>query len=133
MKHDNLIIDISSKREPIQRFITSSSTTIIWGVWFWLCRLPLVAHDIFYGLLHLRIFIFAVPDVIEDPMKALLSTTSMLLLWQQLPFSPPKREPLNNTECAKHFGIDEEHLDSVKNKQICTVHHDDDGKITRIE
>lgn len=124
MKSDSLIIDLYNKRPFFQRFVSESSTTFIWGWWAWICR--------FHHFFSFRLFWLGVPKAMGDDVVALVSTSSMLMLWSSINNPSPTIKQLTTEDIANHFNISTEQLNEGRNSQVCVVHHDVYGNITSI-
>lgn len=124
MKSDSLIIDLYSKRPFFQRFVSESATTFIWGSWAWLCKL----HHFF----QFRFLLLGIPNAVADPAVALISTSSMLMLWNTINNPTPTYKQLSTEDIANHFNISTEQLNEGRNSQVCVVHHDEYGNIVAI-
>jgi poly-beta-1,6-N-acetyl-D-glucosamine biosynthesis protein PgaD len=130
---ESIIIDEYHRRPLLDRLLSEGATTALWGSWFWLLRInQIITHNLLHNLLHLRVFLFGIPSVIEDPAVALVSTTSVLMLWNSISNTNTKAsdKPINY---AQYFGLEEKQLEACKQSQVCKVHHDEFGRITKIE
>lgn len=121
---DSIIIDEYNRRPFLDRFISESATTAMWGGWAWLCR--------FHHFFNFRFLLAAIPPAIEDPAVALISTSSALVLWGSVEGNPPKQKQLQTADYAEHFGLTEQELIDGQNTKVCTVHHDEFGNIIKI-
>jgi poly-beta-1,6-N-acetyl-D-glucosamine biosynthesis protein PgaD len=127
-KNNPLIIDQYNKRPFYQRMVSDGATTFIWGAYAWIFRL----HHVF-NLVSIRLFILGVPDKIQDPAVALISTSGILMLWNTLnEHDGPTITKIDRVDYAKYFNMELEKLDECRNSQVCIVHHDEHGNVTNI-
>ncbi len=139
MSH-SLIINARSQLHWQQRLVSNATTAAAWGFWLWLWQ-PVVSTlswllGVRLGLQHtaLKLLAISAPITIADTVVALFGTSGVLLLWNRL--AVRKQQPaitVDPAEYARHFGIAEQDVQRTRESQICTVHHDDNGRIVRIE
>ncbi len=71
---------------------------------------------------------------IEDAIVALIGTCSLLMLWNRLASQPAPMPRLAIVpDYAGHFGIEPRQLADARDSNVCTVHHDEAGRILRID
>ena len=124
MHKTDIIIDEYHRRPLLDRIVSESATTFIWGGWAWLCR--------FHHFFNFRWLFAVVPPALEDPAVALISTSSALLLWNTIESDRPVDKKLEAADYANHFGLTEQELIDGRNTKVCTVHHDEFGNIIKI-
>ena len=122
---DTIIIDEYHKRSIFNRIVNDGATTFLWAGWSWLCK--------FHHFFNLRFLFAVVPPALEDPAVALISTSSVLLLWNSIDYDLPVLRKLEAVDYANHFGLSENELVEGRNTRICIVHHDEFGNIIKIE
>jgi poly-beta-1,6-N-acetyl-D-glucosamine biosynthesis protein PgaD len=65
---------------------------------------------------------------------ALLGTSGTLVLWSRLPaFRRCSPEDASARSYARHARVPEQELAAGRAASICVVHHDDEGRIVRVE
>lgn len=138
--NDTLIINARPHLRWHRRAFSDASTAMLWGFWLWLWRPVLSLYTLLSGL-HVGIqsaltkfLSVGFPVSIEGSVLALFSTSSSLLLWSVLtPQQTQKPQPRQLRDYAEHFGLSEQELLVSRNCSVCVVHHDDFGRIVRIE
>lgn len=137
---NTLIIDARSQLRWHRRLFSDASTALAWGCWLWLWRPVLSALSwavgVRMGMQHtvIKLLSLGAPVTVGDTAMALVGTSGALLLWSQLSARkhPVVRSP-EMPEYAAHFGVTPNELQHGRNSQVCTVHHDDQGRILRLE
>ncbi|CUA82785.1 poly-beta-1,6-N-acetyl-D-glucosamine biosynthesis protein PgaD [Gulbenkiania indica] len=138
---DNLIINARDQLSWSQRLLSNASTAALWAGWLYLWRPFVNFGNWVYGFganyhsVVLKMAASLAPGSLEHSVYALVGTSGTLLLWSRLPArrvsdAQPSREI---TEYASHFGLPEEELAAAREASITVVHHDDHGRIIRIE
>jgi poly-beta-1,6-N-acetyl-D-glucosamine biosynthesis protein PgaD len=137
---DSLIINARPYLGWHQRLFCDASTAMMWGLWLWLWRPLLNVYSWTMGLgvgLHttlLKMLAVGVPVSFEGSAVALVSTSSTLLLWKFLGTEKalqPQARQLH--DYAAHFGLSEQAIASGRSSAVSVVHHDEHGRIVRIE
>ena len=129
-----LIIDARQQLRWHQRLFSDTSTAMMWGIWLLLWR-PVLIFTWVMSVKHPAALLhFLNMASFEDYMTALFSAVAALLLWSTLP-SHKVKNPVARTldDYASHFGIQPEQIEAGRAQTICVVHHDDEGRIIRIE
>ena len=108
---DSIIIDVRDNLPLTERIQNEASTAMLWGTWIWLCRPLMILHK-FVSFLSL------------EGIALLGGTCGALVLWDRL--SPKSRLESYCTPAVCN-------LDEVRDVKICTIHHDDNGNIVRVE
>jgi poly-beta-1,6-N-acetyl-D-glucosamine biosynthesis protein PgaD len=135
---DTPIINARHQLRWHRRLASDASTALLWGGWLWMCRPALVAvtRMLGLGLKHPagKLLALGGPVSLEGTVLALVGTAGLLLLWNRLSSQPALRPQLTLLpDYAGHFGVDTQTIVAGRNSPICVVHHDDQGRITRIE
>ncbi len=137
---DSLIINARPHLRWYRRMFSDASTAMLWGFWLWLWRPALSLYGFLAGL-HaglqpalMKLASVGTPVSIEGSAVALFSTSSTLLLWSVLtPTQDQRPQPKQLRDYADHFGLTEQDLVHGRNSSVCVVHHDENGRIVRIE
>ncbi|MGC3996885.1 MAG: poly-beta-1,6-N-acetyl-D-glucosamine biosynthesis protein PgaD [Anaeromyxobacter sp.] len=137
---DTLIIDARHRLRWHQRLVSDASTATLWGVWLWLWSpvvrsLEWASHLGHRGYPFMLKWLSAGPVTDLDHAAVLLAGTSgTLLVWKglaaQRPSLPP---PCSEHDYAGHFGVAMEQLRAAQGASVCVVHHDESGRIVRLE
>ena len=131
------IIDHRNELPWHQRYASTTSTALLWGIWILLWR-PVMIILGFIGVKNphivehiLGLFLSA----IEKGILFLLLAALILLLWNNfVPYKSFKRgEAKTIHDYANYFGFDAAQLKRAREQQIVTIHHDDAGHIVEIE
>ena len=126
----SLIINARHRLRWHQRLASDASTVIMWGAWLKLWY-PMLRSSAW--LADLGFLADSAGDV-QRYAVALASTSGTLLLWNQLPaskVSPPETQSL--ADYARHFDLSEEQILAGRGTSVAVVHHDELGRITRLE
>ncbi len=138
---NHLIINARHHLNWHQRFVSNASTAMLWGGWLWMWR-PLL--NIFNWINNLgasfqptllKLVANGTPMNIEGSVMALVGTSGTLLLWNMLPARKATTSPQAPLlrDYAAHFQLPEQDILAGRASDVCIVHHDDNGRITRIE
>ncbi|HEX5276292.1 MAG TPA: poly-beta-1,6-N-acetyl-D-glucosamine biosynthesis protein PgaD [Fluviicoccus sp.] len=137
---DSLIINAPHRLGLPRRVLTWALTLGLWILWG--CLWEPIIHNYSY-LVHCcgsysvaaaRLLGGAPVISAEHISAALLGTAATLMLWGLLP-SQRQTEPhrRNGTDdYARHFGLSEVDILRGRGASVCTVHHDEHGRITAI-
>lgn len=137
----HLIINARHQMSWAQRFFSNASTAMLWGGWLWMWRPVLNTFNWINSLgasfqpTLLKLLVNGTPMNIEGSVVALVGTSGTLLLWNMLPSrkaSTSPQAPLLR-DYAAHFELPEHDILAGRASNVCVVHHDDNGRITRIE
>lgn len=133
MSTESLIIDARQQLPWHQRFFSDTSTAMMWGIWLLLWR-PVLFVTGLMSVTHHRFLTPAIGLDIEQYLVALFACAAALLLWSGLP-AKQVRNPRakQSSDYESYFGLPENSIESSRQSQVCIVHHDDHGKIIRIE
>jgi poly-beta-1,6-N-acetyl-D-glucosamine biosynthesis protein PgaD len=137
---DSPIINARRQLRWHRRLFSDAITALLWGGWLWMCRPAVIAVSrllgLGVGLRHpaLKLLSLGASVSVEGTALALAGTSGLLLLWNRLSSQPALRPQLTVLpDYAGHFGIDTQTIVAGRNSAVCVVHHDDQGRITRIE
>lgn len=137
---DSLIINARHQMRWYQRFFSDASTAMMWGMWLWLWR-PVISTVTWLGSVGaslqptlMKIMANGSPVNIEGSMMALVGTSGTLLLWNMLPARKAKMPPVHTLrDYAAHFELPELEIINGRASSVCVVHHDEEGRIIRID
>lgn len=135
----SLIIDLRSQLHWHQRMLSDVCTAALWGVWLYLWRpiagviawvhswavlaRPTATKYLMTGAISL------------EGLMAVAGAAGTLMLWSLLPKRGVARKPVVNTveDAAEYFQLPVESIEQGKAASISRVHHDECGRIVRIE
>lgn len=131
---ESLIIDARQDLPWYKRVFSDTSTAVMWGGWLLLWR-PVLAITGLMSIHHPHFFSHFLNVIgLEHYFTALLACAAALLLWSALPshrVKNPQTKQLN--DYADYFHLNPQVIQRGRANQICVVHHDEHGKIIRIE
>ena len=134
MSNNPLIINIRKQLNWRQRFFSDSSTALMWGMWLYLWR-PIVVissvHVVTHPIVHVVTKIS--PSTMGYIIATVICGAAGLLLWTLLParrVKPIAHKTL--TDYARHFHLPKQEIIAGREANICTVYHDEHGKIIGI-
>ena len=138
MNIQSVIIDIRHQLPWQKRYLTNTSTLMLWGAWLLLWQ-PLM---ISLGILNqhsdrnlvdqiLRVFF----GVLENGFIAILACALMLWLWSNfIPAKSVKYAQVKGIkDYAAHFELPAEQIHASRMNKVLTVHHNASGQIVKIE
>jgi poly-beta-1,6-N-acetyl-D-glucosamine biosynthesis protein PgaD len=140
-----LIINARRHLSWNRRLLSDASTLVLWTMWLWLCRSALLRFigmmGVMLGLRHAahgattgQLMFAGAVLTIEDAAVALVGTCGMLMLWNRLSSQPAPMPRLNMTpDYAGYFDLEPQVLAKARASSVCTVHHDETGRILRID
>lgn len=137
----HLIINARHHLSWYQRFFSDASTAMLWGGWLWMWR-PLLNTVNWIANLGatfqptlLKVLANGTPMNIEGSVMALVGTSGTLLLWNMLPAQKARTSPQAQLlrDYAAHFELPEQDILAGRASRVCIIHHDDSGRIIRIE
>ena len=136
-----LIINARHRLAWHRRLASDASTAMMWAVWLWLWS-PLLQS--MRGALHLGAR--SLPTLthlaasfsgrdLKLSLAALIGTSGSLLVWSRFPAVVHSRaaEPLTVRDSARYHRLPEHELREGLTAPVCVVHHDEAGRIVRIE
>jgi poly-beta-1,6-N-acetyl-D-glucosamine biosynthesis protein PgaD len=134
-----VIIDARDRLRWHQRFAWSASTAALWGGWLFLWA-PLVKAGGSLTRLGLDLTPY-LPKLLPAgaanlplSLLALAGTSGTVVVWRNLPVRKASAgEALRVSEYARHFQLAEQVIEEGRGAGTCVVHHDHDGRISRIE
>lgn len=139
MKTNSLIIDLRRQLPWHKRYASTTSTAMMWAVWLLLWR-PFVLIWVLAELqkTHLVHRLFSAFGLgIEHGITALIGCAICLLLWSHV--LPEHRVGGNalkakqTDDYARYFDLSEHEIEQGRSQKITVVHHDELGKIIRVE
>ena len=138
--NNTLIINARKHLGWHRRIASDAGTAVLWAFWLWLCR---PAMNVFNWTLAAR---FGLPGAghkllaagaagfLEGTAVTLVGTSGALLIWNRLTGQRRRRTPtVEIPDYASHFGISANELTAARSAGICVLHHDDSGRIVRLE
>lgn len=135
---DSLIINARHQLRWHQRLFSDASTAMLWGAWLWLWRPVVGTFNWLWSLgasFHpalLKLLGGAIN--FEGSVVMLAGTSGTLLLWNMLPSRKAQaREVHVLRDYARHFQLSEQDVLKGRASSICVVHHDEQGRIIRID
>lgn len=137
MSTNSLIIDLRAQLPWHRRYMSTTSTAMLWGVWFLLWRpmvvlFTLMTYDKPYGFHRLlNAFWFG----LQMDMITLLTCAAILCLWCKLiPAHSVKHAKKKSThDYARHFDLPEQEIVQGRQQKVTVVHHNEHGQIIRVE
>lgn len=137
MKTETLIIDVRDQLPWHRRYLSNTTTAMLWGFWLFLWR-PLV---ILIGYISVQKphliehFFGTLAHVLENGFTALLACAVSLWLWSHFIPSKTKAQAKDKSteEYARSFNLDIQALKMSRLQKVVTVHHDANGRITHID
>lgn len=134
----SVIIDIRHQLPWQKRYLTNTSTLMLWGAWLLLWQplmisLGMLDHHHNSDLLDQIMHVFF--GILEHGFIAILACALMLWLWSNfIPAKSVKYTQLKGiNDYAAHFELTAEQIHSCRNKKIVTVHHNASGQIIKVE
>jgi poly-beta-1,6-N-acetyl-D-glucosamine biosynthesis protein PgaD len=135
-----LIINARDRLRWHQRFLSDASTLLMWWAWLnlWAPLVRSLARAADFGVLSQLAPMKILPggpvvDVRQYAL-ALVGTSGTLLLWNRLPSVKARApEARSLSDYARHFELPEEALVAGRGTAVCVVHHDECGRIIRVE
>lgn len=137
MKNNHLIIDLRRYLPWHKRYASNTSTALMWAVWLLLWRpLLIVLGVVSLQKQHVVHQLFSAFGLgLEHGVIALLACVVALLLWTNfIPSKQVKKSPTKTmSDYVQHFELPVQQIEQGREQKISVVHHDSEGKITRIE
>lgn len=136
----SLIINVPQHLGMPRRILSGMVTFGLWCLWCGLW-LPIIHNYHYlvhccgsYSLAAVRLVDGATAISAEHVATVLLGTATTLLLWSLLPSHRQARPHRRNSlsDYARHFGLDVADVLRGHDASVCTVHHDEQGRITAI-
>ncbi|MCH7297249.1 poly-beta-1,6-N-acetyl-D-glucosamine biosynthesis protein PgaD [Acinetobacter higginsii] len=138
MKADSLIIDVRRQLPWHKRYFSTTTTAMMWAGWLLLWR-PFILVWVLVELQKTHIaqrLMSAFGDGIEHGVTALFMCAVALLLWSLLPAKRVhKKHAVEKTlpDYARYFELAEQEIQIGRQQKVSIVHHDENGKIVRVE
>ena len=137
MKTESLIIDVRGQLPWHRRYFTTTMTAMLWAGWLLLCR-PLVIGIGYLSIQkpHLVHYFFSTfAQVLENGFFALIACAVSLWLWSNFVPAKTKKEAetKSTAQYASYFNLDIDALMQARQQKIATVHHNAEGRITKIQ
>ncbi|QOW45280.1 MULTISPECIES: poly-beta-1,6-N-acetyl-D-glucosamine biosynthesis protein PgaD [Acinetobacter] len=136
MKSD-LIIDLRQQLPWHKRYLSNTSTAMLWAVWLFLWR-PLLLLLGVIGIqkphfVHNIMAAFSV--ILQHGLIALMVCALSLLLWNRfIPAKTPQQAKQKSlSDYAEHFALKGQDIEVGRQQKVTTVHHDVNGNIISIQ
>ncbi|HSM94364.1 MAG TPA: poly-beta-1,6-N-acetyl-D-glucosamine biosynthesis protein PgaD [Anaeromyxobacteraceae bacterium] len=137
----SLIINARGRLRWHQRLFSDASTVVMWGFWLnlWFPVVRAFARIPYLDVLARRTVRIALasggsPVGVERYAVALVGTSGTLWLWNQLPAFKRRAPRVESvSDYAQHFELPEGEILDGQSASVCVVHHDDSGRIVRVE
>ncbi|EPF70849.1 poly-beta-1,6-N-acetyl-D-glucosamine biosynthesis protein PgaD [Acinetobacter rudis] len=136
MKKNPLVIDLRQQLPLHKRYVSNTTTLLLWGSWLLLWRPIVIVIGLIYAhqinLLNRVLETFS--SVIENGFTALVACAITLWMWSTFvsPKSKSQAEQKKVEEYAKYFGLHQKHLEETRQQKVVYVHHNREGKITHL-
>lgn len=137
MSTNSLIIDLRSKLPWHRRYMSTTTTALLWACWFLLWRpmvalYTVIAYDKPYAMHKL---FNAFWTGLQMDMITLITCAVVLCLWCKLiPSHTVKHVRRKDTmDYARYFDIPEQEIVDGRKKKITVVYHNEQGKIEHVE
>lgn len=137
MSTQSLIIDLRQQLPWHRRYASTTTTALLWSVWFLLWRpivllLNVVLYSTPYGV---HKFWNAFWFGLQIDMILLLLCAAILCLWCKLIPSHTAKQLKSKTtaDYAHYFELPEEEIVCGRNQKITTIHHNEQGQIIRVD
>ena len=133
----NLIIDLRQQLPWHKRYLSNTSTAMLWAVWLLLWR-PLLLLLGIIGIQKPHIvnnIMSAFTLILQHGLIALMVCALSLLLWNRfIPAKTPQQAQQKLlTDYADHFALNAQEIESGRQQKVSTVVHDENGKIISIQ
>lgn len=137
MKKKSLIIDLRNQMPWHKRYVSHTTTAMLWAVWLLLWR-PLMLIVGIIGVQKpqlLQHFIDVSATIVENGFVALIGCAISLWLWSNYAStkSIKSAEQKDIEDYAAYFSMPIEDLEQSRHDKIVTVHHNAEGQIIRID
>ncbi|OTG91606.1 poly-beta-1,6-N-acetyl-D-glucosamine biosynthesis protein PgaD [Acinetobacter sp. ANC 3813] len=137
MKSNSLIIDLRRQLPWHKRYASNTSTAMMWAVWLLLWRPVLIVAGLMSLQKHhvLQHLFGSFGLGLEHGITALFACVAALLLWSNyMPAKTVEKTQVKTmTDYVHHFNVPVKEVEQGRQKKISIVHHDEHGKIVRIE
>ena len=137
MKNNALIIDLRSQMPWHKRYVSNTTTAMLWAVWLLLWRPVMIIVGIL-GVQKPQIvqqFVQMFTHVLENGFTALIACAISLWLWSNFVSSKSVKPTQNKTldDYAQYFELSPSQLQQARQDQVLTVYHNAEGKIVAIK
>ena len=137
MKNKPLIIDLREQLPWHRRYFTTTLTAMLWACWLFLWRpIVIVIGYISVQKPHLLHYFFSTfAQVLENGFFALIGCAVSLWLWSNFVPAKTKKEAQTKElkQYASYFNLETDALIQARQQKIVTVHHNTEGRITKIK
>lgn len=134
----SLIINARHQLHWHHRLVSDAFTAMLWGGWLWLWRPVMGTFNWLSGVganFHPTLMKLLGGIInLEGSAVMLAGTSGTLLLWRLLPSRTAHSEEAHDLgDYARHFQLPEQEVMDGRASSICVVHHDEHGRIIRID
>jgi poly-beta-1,6-N-acetyl-D-glucosamine biosynthesis protein PgaD len=136
----SLIINARERLSWHHRLLSDASTALMWGIWIklWIPVVRAMLKVPYVDVVArrtLRVVLAQGPaHAMEHYALALVGTSGTLLVWSRLPaFKEASPAAPTPQDYAGHFGLSVPELMAGRDASVCVVHHDEGGRIVRVE
>jgi poly-beta-1,6-N-acetyl-D-glucosamine biosynthesis protein PgaD len=130
----SLIINARDRLRWYQRFCSDASTVLMWWAWLKLWDPLLRSFARAADFASMRLLPGGPGVDVRQYAMALVGTSGTLLLWKGLPAVKARTPEVQSvSDYARHFELSEDELVAGRGTSVCVVHHDEVGRITRVE
>jgi poly-beta-1,6-N-acetyl-D-glucosamine biosynthesis protein PgaD len=136
----SLIIDARHRLRWYQRLFSDASAALLWSGWLWLWVPLLKAYaslaDLGVSITPAlsKVSVLGSEEALPYSVVALVGASGTLFAWNRLPVQCARAVPaLSLREEARHFQLTEHELRAGREAAVCVVHHDEHGRIVRLE
>lgn len=134
------VINVRKQLGWRKRFLSNASTALMWSLFIYMWR-PVLHMVIWFGGLNAWMQFLQYVGLIDSPgerisligdiLPSVFAASLFLMLWSRLPavHTDAKAHPLDDADYARHFGIADASLATLRDTRISVVQHDDQGRI----
>ncbi|MFT4020947.1 MAG: poly-beta-1,6-N-acetyl-D-glucosamine biosynthesis protein PgaD [Acinetobacter sp.] len=137
MNTNSLIIDLRSQLPWHRRYVSTTTTAMLWGCWFLLWRPMVVLYTLIVYQKHYAFhkLFNAFWLGLQMDMIILITCAAILSLWCKLiPARTVKHiKQKSMSDYSRYFELPEQQIVQGRQQKISVVHHNEYGQIVRVE
>lgn len=137
MSTQSLIIDLRGQLPWHRRYMSTTSTALLWGCWFLLWRPMVVLFTFFVDSrpYEYHKLLNAFWAGLQFDMISLILCAAVLCLWCKLiPAHTAKAMQQKTTrDYARYFALPEQEITQGRAQKITVIHHNEQGQIIRVD